>query len=428
MHEQYGPIVDFGYRPFHYVGFFGVDANRLILAERPESFRWREALASLIVVDGDTALVVSDGEEHRRRRRIVQPAFGTRSITRYLDTMIGQANRELDTWRASDTIDAFASLRRAVRRIAVASLFGESLGGRSDELGDSLADAIDFVNRPISLQWKLDLPWTRWHRARRARNRADSIVNAEIARRRASARRDADLLDRLLAATDEEGGGSLSDTEVRDQVVSLIAAGYDTTSAAAGWAVYELLVNPGEWDRAAAEVAAIVGGEKLTLGHLSRLSHLDHVVNETLRLWPPAFVSGRKSVDKVDFAGHVIPAGSMVLYSPYVTHRSAHLWPDPDRFDPDRWAGTSPDPYAFVPFGGGYRRCLGFAFATQELKVLLAELLRRTRLTLLRDTVQPTGYAALHPNGGVPVKIEAIRPAASGEPASNRRLRDSVGR
>jgi len=417
LHERFGPVVAFGYRPFRYVALFGADANRLILAERPESFHWREAIAPLLaVVDGDTALVVTDGDEHRRRRRIVQPAFGTRSITRYLDTMIDQANRELDTWQEGQTIDAYASLRRAVRRIAVACLFGESLGERSDDLGESLADAIDFVNRPPSLQWRIDLPWTRWHRAKRARDRADAIVNTEIARRRASPAGDADLLDRLLAATDEEeGGAGLSDVEVRDQVVSLIAAGYDTTSAAAGWAVCELLANPGEWDRTAAELEAIAAGERLNLDHLTRLTHLDHVISETLRLWPPGFVSARKSIEDVSFAGHVIPAGSMVLYSPYVTHRDPKLWPDPDRFIPDRWVSVTPDPYAFVPFGSGYRRCLGFAFATQELKVLLAEVLRRASLTLLRKTVQPTGYAAFHPKGGISVKVEGIRRAASRE-------------
>ncbi len=410
LQGRYGPVVGFGYRPFHYVALFGVDANRYLLAENAGNFRWREALSFLIPVVGDTALVVSDGGEHQRRRRLVQPAFGVRSIGRYLPIMVTEADRELDRWQAGETVEAFSCLRRAIRRIAVRSLFGDSLGSRSDELGDSLGAAIAFVNRPVGLQVKVDAPWTAWHRAKAARDRADGIVNAEVARRRTAGPGDGDLLDTLLAATDGEGL-ELSDTEVRDQVVSLIAAGYDTTSAAAGWAVHELLTNDGEWDRAADEVARVVGDDALTVEHLQSLSHLDHVVNETLRLWPPGFVSARKAVDDFEFAGHHVPGGTMILYSPYVTHRLTELWPDPDRFVPDRWAGAEPDPYQFVPFGGGYRRCLGFAFATQELKVLLVQLLRRATLTALRPTARPTGWAALHPKGGVPVRVERIEPS-----------------
>ncbi|CAN5818228.1 cytochrome P450 [soil metagenome] len=412
LHRHDGPVVAFGYGPFRYVALFGPYANRYLLAEHPENFRWREALASLIVVDGDTALVVSDGDDHRRRRRLVQPAFSTRRIQGHLDVMVAEADRELDRWQPGEVVDAFSSLRRAIRRIAVRTLFGDSLGERADELGDALTAAIAFVNRPISLQVRVDLPGTAWHRAKAARDRADGIVNAEIARRRTTEPCDADLLYHLLGATDDGGGPALDDVEVRDQVVSLIAAGYDTTSAAAGWVVHELLVN-GEWDRAAAEVSTVVGDDPLTVDHLRQLVHLDAVINETLRLWPPGFVSARKAVDDFELAGHSIPGGSMVLYSPYVTHRSPDVWPDPDRFRPERWTDAEPDPYAFVPFGGGYRRCIGFAVATQELRALLVQLLRRTRLTALRRKVRPTGYAALRPAGGVPVRVGDVRAVGS---------------
>ena len=164
----------------------------------------------------------------------------------------------------------------------------------------------------------------------------------------------------------------------------------------------------------------MLGDERLTFERFQRLSHVDSVINETLRLWPPGFVSARKSVEDVEFAGHVIPAGSMVLYSPYVTQRMPELWPDPDRFLPARWVDAEPDPYAFVPFGGGYRRCLGFAFATQELKVLLIQLLRRVRLTPMRSTARATGTAALHPDGGVPVRVDEVRPSPQREVAQPR--------
>jgi cytochrome P450 len=202
---------------------------------------------------------------------------------------------------------------------------------------------------------------------------------------------DNDLLDRLLHATDDEGGPSLTDPEVRDQVVSLIAAGYDTTSGGMAWVMHELLHNDGAWKRAAAEVDT---------------SHLDNVVNETLRMWPPGFVSARKATNAFEFAGHRVKAGGLIIYSAYVTGRMAEVWPQPDTFDPDRWVGLDVDPYAFVPFGGGYRRCIGFQFATQDMKVLTAAILRRCEVESLRaDAVEPTGVASMSPKGGVPVRI-----------------------
>lgn len=410
LQREYGDVVAFGYGPFRYISLFGAEANRLVLADRPGCFRWRDALEFLAVVVGDTALVVTDGDEHRRRRRLVQPAFSTRAIHGSFDLMVDEVDRELDTWEPDRELDAFEAMRRAIRRIAISALFGGSLGARAEELGDSLVAALAFVNRPLVAQVHLDLPGTAWRRARRARDHADRIVNTEITRRRRLPAGERDLLDRLLAATDTDGGPALDDAEVRDQVVSLIAAGYDTTSAAAGWAVHELMTNPGAWDRAADEVAAVVGTERLRLRHLTDLVHLDRVVRETLRLWPAGFAVARRCIADVEVAGHRISAGSMVAYSAYVTHRLADLWPDPDRFDPDRWIDADPDPYAFVPFGGGYRRCLGFAFATQELKVLLAQLLLRIRLEPLRHIARPTGYAALRPRGGVPVRVLRTRP------------------
>jgi cytochrome P450 len=409
LHRDYGPVVAFGIRPFRYVGLFGPDANRYLLAENTENFRWREALAMLIPVDGDTALVVSDGEDHRRRRQLVQPAFATRRIASYFDVMVDEVDREIDTWRDGEVRDVFASMRRAIRRIAVRSLFGDSLGARADELGDALAGAIDFVNRPPQEQLRIDLPGTPWHRARVARDRADAIVNAEIARRRRAPPPETtrDVLDALVAPSDD-GTEPLSDVEIRDQVVSLVAAGYDTTSAAAAWAVHELLANDGEWKRAAVEIEAVVGDDRLSTEHLGRLPHLDAVVHETLRLWPPGFISARKAVGAFEFGGYEVPAGSIVIYSPYVTQRDPRWWPEPDRFVPERWRDLEPEPYTFVPFGGGYRRCIGFAFATQELKVVLAQLLRRVACTRLPGSVRPVGSAALHPKGGVPVRIDRV--------------------
>ena len=392
MQRRYGDVFTFGTGPLAYTVLCGPDANRYLLSENPENFTWREAIKGLIVVDGNTALVVTDGPEHDRRRRLVQPAFATKAIRGYVEVMEDEANRMIDGWAPGQELNLYDEQRRCIRRIAIRTLFGDSLGDKAEEFGDSLAAALDYVNRPLSMTFQWHGP--AYRRAVRSRDRADAIVNAEIARRRARPPSDDDLLDRLLNATDEAGGPSLTDQEVRDQVVSLIAAGYDTTSGAAGWVMQELLRNDEAWKRAAAEVDT---------------PHLDNVVNETLRLWPPGFLSGRKATNDFEFAGHRVKGGSMILYSAYVTHRMPEVWREPDTFDPDRWNGLEVDPYAFVPFGGGYRRCIGFMFATQELKALTAAIVRRVEVQSLRtDPVRPTGVASMSPQGGVPVRVLSL--------------------
>src|SRR2546423_1409853 len=229
LHMRYGNVVRFGYRPFRYVVLFGADANKLILADRVEAFTWREAFAMLEPVDGPTALVMSDGDEHKRRRRLVQPAFHTKRINGYVDLMVEEVDRTLATWTAGREVRAYDDLRKSVRRIVVRALFGEGLRERADEIGDVLEPALEFVDRPLlQQQLKVDLPWTAWHRCKTARATTDRIVDAELARRRATDDPGAgtDILAMLLSTLDEDGSPGLSDDEIRDQVVSLIAAGY----------------------------------------------------------------------------------------------------------------------------------------------------------------------------------------------------------
>ena len=408
LHRRYGPVVQFGMRPFKYVVLFGADANKLILADRVDAFRWRDAFEMLAPVDGDTALVVSDGEVHKRRRRLVQPAFHTKRINSYLELMLDETDRLLDGWTPDRELQAYWELRPVVRRIVVRALFGDALRERADEIGDVLEPALEFVDKPLVQQIKVDLPWTAFHRCRVARARTDDIVDTEMARRRAAGVADEghDILTMLLSARDDDGGPGLTDEEIRDQVVSLIAAGYHTTSGALGSAVRSLLSDPNVLAKAKAEVDEIAGSSRPTLDGLASMRYLEGVVHETLRLWSPALVSGRGSVEPVEFAGHTIPAGSMVMYSPWVTHRLPELWPDPESFRPERWE-SDPLPYSFVPFGGGYRRCIGFAFATLELKATLARLLQRAELELLSTDEAMTGTAGLRPKSGVPVRVLA---------------------
>jgi len=428
LHERYGPVIATGAGPLKYVWLIGPDAHRELFVDI-DRYSWREVTKPIMVVDGETAVVLSDGEDHERRRRIVQPAFNIRRIDRHVPLMVDEARRTLSTWSPGAELNVYEELRACIRRIVMRALFGDRFSDRADELGDRLQPALDFVDRPLP-HIKIDVPGTPWHRAKVARRRTDELVFAEIeARRREGVSEDADdILSWLLAAADPEGEGSrLTDQEVRDQVVSLIAAGYETTSAAVGWTIWAALANPGVWDRLRSEV----GDEAITPERLKTLTYLDGVVSESLRLWPPGAAAGRHLLEPITAAGVQIPAGTIALYSPYITQRLPELWPDPGLFRPERWDKGAPgyvEPVAlsYLPFGAGPRRCLGFAFALTEIKILVAEVVRGVDFDLLtREEPARESIASMRPKGGVSVRVKQILRAA--RPATTESPRTPAG-
>jgi cytochrome P450 len=408
-HRRWGAVVALGYGPMRYIYLLGRDANEMVLSVRASDLTWREAFASLVPVNGKTALVVSDGPDHARRRRLVQPAFALRRLNSQLPLMAEEARRTVGSWKIGEQVDLHGELRRTVRRIAVRTLFGDHLAEQAEELAKHLQVAIDYANLPPVPGRNLDFPGSPIRRAVRARAKADAIISEEIAHRRAHPESEADLLSALITFRDTDDS-ALTDEELRDQVVSLIAAGYETTSALVAWALYAVLSHPPVQEGLRAEIAANLGDRPIDVADLDKCALLRGVINETLRLYPPAPLSPRKTEVDIAFAGHTIPAGSIILYSPYVTHRLPDLWSDPEAFDPGRWSDqearpVEPVPYSFVPFGGGYRRCIGFALATLEAKVLVVEVLRAHTLHLDSEHVGSTGIVALAPRGGVPVTV-----------------------
>lgn len=417
LRRDYGDVVQIGIGRWKAIGLFGADANELILVQHPEWFEWGRAMKALIPVDGPTALVVTDGPDHHRRRKMVQPGFHRRRIDGYLGLMIDEADQVVDSLTAGQIVDAYAIFRVAVRRTVILALFGEALRGRADELGDALAPALDFVNLALHRQIRWPGEHSGFGKARRARENVDRMIDEEIERRVADDRVPGDdVLSELLSAVDEQGEG-LSRAEIRDQVVSLIAAGYDTTSAAMGWMVWRVFAEPQVVDRLRAEIEAVVGDRSLLIEHLRRMPYVHGVVNETLRLHPPGVVSPRTVVEAFEFRGHRVPRGALVVYSAYLSGRDPSAWPDVETFRPERWTSDAePGPTAsWVPFGGGVRRCLGFAFATLELEAMLVQLVRRVSCELVDATLpRATGIASVRPVGGVPIRVRAVRSSGSG--------------
>jgi cytochrome P450 len=407
LRRRYGDVVDLGYGPLRFTYLFGAEATEHLLATNAANFEWAPAFRMLEVVDGPTALVMSDGPDHKRRRRLVQPAFALKRVDAHLGLVVDEVDRALDEWTPGRSFGAHGQLRGAVRRIVLRSLFGDQLGDRADEVGELLEPALRYLQRLPTARFDHDLRINAYAKAMAGVRAADELVRAEIARRREGgidADEHPDVLSALLVGADDE---VLTDDEVLDQVRSLVAAGYDTTSGSAAWIVHELGRHPEVLDAVRAEVADVLGVAPPTIDDLRRLPTVNGVVHEVLRLWPPGFIAGRRAVADFEVCGRLVQGGRMVVYSAYVSGRDPELWSDPERFDPGRWAPGAPEPppYSFVPFGGGVRRCIGFALATLELQVLVTRLAQRCRWRLERPDAKATGIATAIPKGGVPITV-----------------------
>jgi hypothetical protein len=223
------------------------------------------------------------------------------------------------------------------------------------------------------------------------------------------------MMTMLINGRGEEGY-ALSDDEIRDSIISLITAGYETTSGALAWAIYTLLTLPGAWDDAAEEVNRVLRDRPPAAADLDGLTYLNGVVQETLRLYSPGVISARRVMRDLWFDGHRIRAGRLLIFSAYVTHRLSELWPDPTEFRPARWDPDSPDyrkpaPHEFIPFSGGLHRCIGAVMATTEMTVMLARLVARTRLRLPAQRIRAANLAALAPRPGLTVDVIDSVPA-----------------
>jgi cytochrome P450 len=415
LYRRRGAVINTGVGRHGYTYLLGAEANKFVFANA-DAFSWRETFESLAIVDGPTALIVSDGEDHRRRRSVVAPGLRHREIQHYVQTMVSNIDAVIDSWRPGQRLDIYQQFRSAVRRSTAESLFGQRMAVHSEFLGEQLQPLLDMTHRlpqVMELQRRVNSPG--WRRAMAARTRIDNLIDAQIADACAQPRPDDHMLTMLINGRSEEGY-ALSGNEIRDSIISLIAAGYETTSGALAWATYTLLTLPGAWDTAADEVNRVLGGRPPTAYDLDALTYLNGVVHETLRLYPPGVISARRVMRDLWFDGHRIRAGRLLIFSPYVTHRLPELWPQPTEFRPACWDPGSPGyrkpaPHEFIPFSGGLHRCIGAVMATTEMTVMLARLVARTTLRLPAQRIRAHNPAALSPRPGLTVDVVDSVPA-----------------
>jgi cytochrome P450 len=412
LYRRRGPVINSGIAGLGYTYLLGPEANKFVFANA-DAFSWQEAFQVLVPVDGPTSLVVSDGADHRRRRSVVAPALHHRQVGDYVPIIAANADTVIDGWQPGQRIDIYDSLRSAVRRSIAECLFGSRIAEHADFVGEQLQPLLELTHRPPQVmrvqQW-IGSPG--WRRAMAARARIDEFVDSQVADARIHPRPDDHLLTTLISSHPDDGQ-PLTHNEIRDLIVSLIAAGYETTSGALAWAVYALLNVPDAWDNAAAEVGRVFGSGPPTADNLGALTYLNGVVRETLRLFTPGVISARKVKRDLQFDGHRIRAGRLLIFSPYVTHRISDVWREPEQFRPQRWDPASPHyhrpaPYDFIPFSAGLHRCVGSAMAITEMTVMLARLVARTTLRLPSQRIRARNFAALRPWPGLTVEVKQV--------------------
>jgi len=410
-YERYGPV--FTTRLFHgnQVWMLGPEANQYVLVTHPENFVWREgSFGDLIPLLGDGLLTI-DGGYHDRARRIMMPAFHREQIAAAQEAMIAEADLAMERWRDGGVVDVYHWMRDLAMRIAMRALLGldPDGAGHGAAAAHHFERALGFYGTDAPQRVRRG-PGSAWRRMVASRAVLDEIVYGEIARRRASPDADRlDILSLLLEARDEDGS-RLSDTEVRDQVMTLMFAGHDTSTSTVTFLLYELARNPRALEALTTELDTVLGRRAPDAGTLhGELPYLEMVMDETLRLYPPAWIGPRKAVRTFAFAGHEVPAGAYVNYCSWASHRLPRVFEDPDAFVPERFTRERKAALprgAYVPFGSGSRICIGKRFGQTEVKLVAAMALQRFRLELEPgQKVTVRQMPTLGPKGGLPMRV-----------------------
>ncbi len=384
-----------------------------VLVTKQHSFRKGKALEGARVFLGNS-LLVSEGEEHTRQRRLIQPAFHRGRIAGYAQVMAEKALQWTNAQEAGREVDLAVEMNRLTLAVVGETLFGSGVEAEAHEIAESLTVIIENFNRMLLPFWKWlqRIPTERNRRLHEAQERLDATIYRLIAQRRTDARDHGDLLSMLLAAEDAENPQKrLTDAEVRDQAMTLFIAGHETTANALAWTWHLLSQHEEARRKMTSEIETVLGSDRMPgLEDSARLPYTTAVLSESMRLYPPVWVVGRRALEDVTIGGYEVPRRTIVIVSQYLIHRDERFWPAPTEFRPERWldeAAQAVRPkFAYFPFGGGGRICIGDAFAWTEGVILLAVMARRWRFEAAPDQVvglNPT--VTLRPKYGLKVIV-----------------------
>jgi cytochrome P450 len=411
LYEEHGPI--FSVRLLHHPVIFmlGPEANHFITIANPESFHWRESsFGDLIPLLGDGLLTIDEGY-HDRAREIMMPAFHREQVSAAVEAMVAEAMPAIERLLPGQVVDVYGWMRGLAMRIAMRALLGldPDGAGQGAAAAEHFERALSFYGTDFHLRL-LRGPGSPWSKMLRSRAILDEIVYGEISRRRAApdeSRRD--ILSLLLAVRDDAGRG-FSDKQVRDQVMTLMFAGHDTSTSTLTFMMHELARHPDVVARLQEEQDRVLAGKTPDIETLERqMPFLDMVLDEVLRLYPPAWIGPRRAVRDFEFAGRQVARGAYVNYSSWASHRIPEVFPEPEAFIPERFARERKAALprgAYVPFGGGSRICIGKRFGQTEVKLVATMLLQRLRLDAMPGRAMTVRQMpTLSPRGGLRMRV-----------------------
>jgi len=343
-------------------------------------------------------VLIEDDDDHDHLRRMMNPSFTRRSLETFVPSMVRFTDQISDAWPVNQTLDMLVEMRKIALLILMDTLFAVDVTPDLDQLIPSILKTLKYISPGL---------WLVWRRAprpgyQRALEDMDAYLYRIIKHRRQDVDQKGDLLSSMIERTE------MNDSLIRDQLLTLLIAGHDTSTALLSWSLYLLGIHPMIMEQVRSEIDNELAGELPNPENISQLTYLNQVIKETLRLYPPIHAGNRIAATDLEFNNYHIPAGSRILYSIYLTHRHPQHWPDPHRFDPQRFApdnSSSPTPYAYLPFGGGPRNCIGGSFAQVESKAILARLFQKYDFKLLPTKVHPYMGATLEPHPGVMMKV-----------------------
>jgi len=411
---KFGDVATFRLGPRRIVLINHPDLIEEVLLTRSRQFRKHFGYRLLEPIIGK-GLLTSEGDFWLRQRRLSQPAFLRERINSYAEIMASLAERHVADWRDGMELDIAEEMSRLTRSIAAQTLLGVAAESTEKDVADSLELAMSTFNDRFNafMPWPLFVPTGTNRRLKQAMRQFDRAIYAIISQRRNSAEPTNDLLSMLLHARDEDSKGQMTDQQLRDEVITLYLAGQETTALALAWLWYETARRPDIAERLHAEAAAVLQGRRATVDDLSRMPYGEALILETMRLYPPAYLIGREALEDVDIGGYRIRKGWSVFIAQWVTQRDPRWFDDPLDFRPERWLDGLQKrlpKYAYFPFGGGPRICIGNTFAMLEMQLVVGELASRYRMTLVpAQTITMEPAITLRVRPGVRVTISKTR-------------------
>jgi cytochrome P450 len=356
-------------------------------------------------------LLISEGEFWRRQRRLAQPAFHRGRVNAYSPVMVECALERAKDWRNGETRNIAEEMMKVSLEVAVRTLFGTSLAGDSESIGKAMTFLMRHYLRRARTPWRIPESWPTPanRRAQKDGEYMDSLVYRIIGERKKESGTRNDLLALLMAAMNDDGS-QMTERQLRDETMTLFVAGHETTALTLSWTWYLLSENRAAEGRLHEELGRVLGGKPAELGDLEKLPYLHAVILESLRLFPPAFMLARTSVEKMNIGGYEIPAGTTLLASQWVMHRDVRFFEQPERFLPERWVDGLEQRLpagAYFPFGDGPRRCIGQGFAMLETALVIAAIAQRFRFRLTPGfPIATEPLVTLRPRYGIEMRVE----------------------